>query len=131
MPLSRWYRFLTERLNANRGPWARRAFLGAIVLAAAVYFFRDAMFGTPVETVSAERGDIVQTVVASGRVMTPQRVSVGAVVTERVVGIPVQEGQSVKRGDTLVVLDDSDERAAIAQAQAAVAQAEALSLIHI
>ncbi len=109
----------------NLGPWARRAFLAAIVLAAAVYFFRDAVLGTPVETVSAERGDIVQTVVASGRVMTPQRVSVGAVVTERVARIPVEEGQSVKRGDTLVVLDDSDERAAIAQAQAAVAQAEA------
>jgi len=99
--------------------------LAAIVLAAAGYFFRDALLGTPVETVAAVRGDIVQTVVASGRVMTPQRASISAVITERVVGIPVQEGQSVKRGDTLVVLDDSDERAAIAQAQAAVAQAEA------
>ena len=57
--------------------------------------------------------------------MTPQRVSVGTVLTERIVRIPVEEGQKVKRGDILIVLDDSDERAAIAQAQAAVAQAEA------
>ena len=125
MPLPSRYKHLSERLNANRGPWARRAILAAVVLAAAGFFFRDAILGTPVETATVVRGDIVQTVVASGRVMTPQRVSVSAVSTERVVGIPVQEGQSVKRGDVLVVLDDADERAAIAQTRAAVAQAEA------
>jgi HlyD family secretion protein len=37
----------------------------------------------------------------------------------------VEEGQRVRRGDVLIVLDDRDERAAIAQTQAAVAQAEA------
>jgi HlyD family secretion protein len=57
--------------------------------------------------------------------MTPQRVAVGAVITGRVERIPVQEGQSVRRGDILVALDDRDERAAVAQARAAVAQAEA------
>jgi HlyD family secretion protein len=41
------------------------------------------------------------------------------------VRIPVEEGQTVRRGDTLIVLDDRDERAAVAQAQAAVLQAEA------
>ena len=65
------------------------------------------------------RGDLVQTVVASGRVTTPQRVSVGAVVTERVARIPVDEGQTVRRGDVLIELDDRDERAAVAQAEAA------------
>jgi HlyD family secretion protein len=64
-------------------------------------------------------------VVASGRVTTPQRVSVGAVITGRVTRIPVKEGQSVKRGDVLIELDDEDERAAVAQARGAVAQAEA------
>ncbi len=125
MPVPSWYKFLTDRFHGNRGLWARRAFLAAIVLAGVGYFFRDELLGKPVETVLAVRGDIVQTVVASGRVMTPQRASVGAVITERIVRIPVQEGQTVKRGDVLIVLDDSDERAAIAQAQAAVAQAEA------
>jgi len=125
VPVPRLKQFVTNGLKAIRGPWARGIVLAAIVLAVAGYFFRDAMLGTPVEMAEVVRGDIVQTVVASGRVMTPQRASVSAVVTERVARIPVQEGQSVKRGDPLVVLDDSDERAAIAQAQAAVAQAEA------
>jgi HlyD family secretion protein len=64
-------------------------------------------------------------VVASGRIITPQRVSIGAVITERVARIPVAEGQSVHRGDVLIQLDDRDERAALAQAQASVAQADA------
>ena len=36
------------------------------------------------------RGDLLQTVVASGRIITPQRVSIGAVITERVARIPEQ-----------------------------------------
>jgi HlyD family secretion protein len=102
-----------------------RSLVALAALAAAAYLFRDAIFGAPVNVSVVVRGDIVQTVVASGRVMTPQRVSVGAVITERVARIPVEEGQTVRRGDVLIELDDRDERAAYAQAQAAVAQAEA------
>jgi HlyD family secretion protein len=121
----RWHFRSTDRAAFLRGAWPRRALLAAAVLAVAAFVLRDEILGTPVELAEVVRGDLVQTVVASGRVTTPQRVSVGAVVTDRVVRIPVEEGQSVKRGDVLIVLDDRDERAAIAQAQAAVAQAEA------
>jgi len=103
----------------------RRGIFALAVLAVPGYFFRDAIFGVPVETAEVRRGDIVQTVVASGRVTTPQRVSIGAPITELVARVPVEEGQTVRRGDALIVLDDRDERAAIAQAQAVVAQAEA------
>ena len=115
-------------LNDNTIPlqrWLKRGLLIALVLAVAGYFLRNVILGTPVGTYEAVRSDLVQTVVASGRIMTPQRVSVGAVITERVVRIPVQEGQSVKRGDVLIELDDKDERAALAQSRGAVAQAEA------
>lgn len=110
---------------ALRAPRVRRGLALAALAAVAVFVFRDAIFGAPVEVHAVARGDIVQTVVASGRVTTPQRVAVGAVVTDRVAEIPVAEGQSVRRGDLLIRLDDRDERAAVAQAQAAVAQAEA------
>ena len=123
--LPRWHEFLTNPPNPMHGPWVKRALLAAVVLAAGSYVFRDAILGTPVEVVAIARGDLVQTVVASGRVMTPQRVSVGAPITEWVVRIPVEEGQGVRRGAALIMLDDRDERAALAQAQAAVAQAEA------
>jgi HlyD family secretion protein len=105
--------------------WIKRSLLIALVLAVAGFLLRDLILGKPVEAVQAVRSDLVQSVVASGRIMTPQRVAVGAVITGRVERIPVQEGQSVRRGDILVVLDDRDERAAVVQARAAVAQAEA------
>ena len=104
--------------------------LGWVVFAlaaagAAVFFFRDAILGKPVEAHEAIRGDLVQTVVASGRIITPQRLSVGTTVTERVARIPVKEGQKVRKGDVLIELDDKDERAALEQSKASVAQAEA------
>jgi HlyD family secretion protein len=105
--------------------WIKRSLLIALVLAVAGYFLRNVILGTPVGTYEAVRSDLVQTVVASGRIMTPQRVSVGAEITGRVARIPVQEGQNVSRGDVLIELNDKDERAAVAQAQATVAQAEA------
>jgi len=92
---------------------------------AAAFFSRDAILGKPVEAHEAIRGDLVQTVVASGRIITPQRLSVGATVTERVARIPVNEGQKVRKGDVLIELDDKDERAALEQSKASVAQAEA------
>ena len=102
----------------------RAAFLLAAA-ALAAYVGRNALFGTPVETVEVLRADLIQTVVASGRVMSPRRVRVGAVITGRVVAIPVTEGQAVKKGAELVLLEDKDVRAALAQAQAGVAQAAA------
>ena len=96
-----------------------------IAVAAVGYFLRNPILGTPVAVQEVVRGELVQTVVASGRVITPQRVSVGAVLTEWVKRIPVEEGQTVHNGDVLIELDSRDEQAAVAQAEAAVAQAEA------
>jgi len=99
--------------------------LALAALGSAAFASRDLILGAPVEAYEAVHGDLVQTVVASGRIITPQRVSIGAVITERVVRIPVQEGQRVRRNDVLIELDDRDERAALEQARAALAQAEA------
>jgi HlyD family secretion protein len=106
-------------------PGAKWSLIAALALAAALFAARNLILGKPVRTLEAVRGALVQTVVASGRIITPQRVSVGATITERVARIPVEEGQAVKKGDVLIELDATDERAALAQAQAAVAQAEA------
>lgn len=105
--------------------WSKRGAILAAVAIVAVVVFRDAIFGTPVAPHAVRRAEIVQTIVATGRVMTPLRVSVGAVITERVGRIPVDEGQAVKAGDVLIALEDRDERAAVAQARAAVDQADA------
>ena len=105
--------------------WLKWGAVGLLAVAVAGFALRNVIFGAPIETHEAVRGDLVQTVVASGRIMTPQRISVGAVITERIARIPVAEGQSVRSGDVLIELDDKNPRAAVEQAQAAVAQAEA------
>jgi HlyD family secretion protein len=114
-----------DKLSSPGRRRLKSALIGLLALAAVGFASRNLIFGKPVETYETTRGDLVQTVVASGRIMTPQRVSIGAVITERVARIPVEEGQSVRRGEVLIELDDTDERAALAQAQASVAQAEA------
>ena len=116
---------LKDNPYSFRGPWLKRVAFALALLATAGVVFRDQIFGPQVEVYEARRLDLLQTVVSSGRIMTPQRVSIGSVITATVVRIPVDEGQSVHHGDVLIVLDDKDTRAALAQAQAAVAQAEA------
>jgi len=123
--LSRWRENAVDGGAFLRSTWVKRGLLLVAVAAAAAFVFRDAILGAPVAVHEVVRGDIVQTVVASGRVITPQRVSVGAVITERVARIPVEEGQSVRQGDVLIQLDDRDVRASLAQAQATVEQADA------
>ena len=116
---------MADQPVSPRRRWIKRGLLIALALGVAGFLLRNLILGKPVETHQAVRSDLVQTVVASGRIITPQRAAVGAVITGRVARIPVEEGQSVKRGDVLIVLDDEDERASVAQASGAVAQAEA------
>ena len=73
----------------------------------------------------AERGELRQAVVASGRVRTPQHVEIAAQVTGRVAAVAVREGERIEPGQVLVRLDDAEARAAADQARATLAQGEA------
>ncbi|MBU1722302.1 MAG: biotin/lipoyl-binding protein, partial [Gammaproteobacteria bacterium] len=105
--------------------WLKIASAVFIALLIIGFLARNALLGTPVEAHAVVQGELRQTVVASGRITWPQRVSVAAEITGRVSAIPVQEGQQVKRGQLLIQLEDSTDRASLAQATAAVALAEA------
>lgn len=78
-----------------------------------------------VRITSTTRRDLEQHLVASGRVRVPSRVQVAARTSGLVLAVGVVEGQRVKVGDLLVQLEDGSERAAVAQAEAAVKQASA------
>ncbi len=79
----------------------------------------------PVVTVEAvARRDIVQTVVAVGHVESRYRVDIGAQLTGVVASVPVEEGQAVKEGDVLILLDDKDLRAVVDQAEGALSSAQ-------
>jgi HlyD family secretion protein len=92
---------------------------------AALYLLRNVLLGTPTAVYRATQAELVQTVVASGRVVSPQRVTVALQGAGRVMRVAVVEGQTVERGQLLIELDNSDARATLAQASAAVAEAQA------
>ena len=105
--------------------WLKISLTAVVLLCISGYFARNLLFGTPVEAHAVVKSELRQTVVASGRITWPQRVSVAAEITGRVNKVPVKEGQQVKRGDLLIQLADSTDRASLAQATTAVALAEA------
>ncbi|HYL23086.1 MAG TPA: efflux RND transporter periplasmic adaptor subunit [Burkholderiales bacterium] len=109
--------------RAVRPRWHIGAVLALVAVAG--YFGFLALAGPKVDAVRVMRRDIVQTVVASGRVAKPHRVDIGAQVIGTVTGVPVAEGQTVKTGETLIVLDSTEARALAKQAELAVAQGEA------
>jgi len=111
--------------KVTRRPWLKISILILLLLSVAVYFSRNLILGKPVDAYLATISELAQTVVASGRVITPQRITIAAETTGRVNLIPVSEGQVVKRGQLLIQLNDQDERASLAQATATVKQAKA------
>jgi HlyD family secretion protein len=109
-----------RKLLRRPGLWLLAVFVSAV---AVVLLMRAR--GPVVQTVLAERRDLEQHIVASGRVRVPTRVQVSAQLSGLVVAVGAVEGQRVSKGDLLVQLDDSTERASVAQAEAAVKQAQA------
>ena len=100
--------------------------LAAILIAGGAYVWGvPFVFGPVIVPVSVVRQEVVQTVVASGKVETTTLVNLGTQVTGTVSLIFVAEGEKVHADQALLSLADGDARAALAQAQAGVAQAQA------
>ncbi|MCC7272019.1 MAG: efflux RND transporter periplasmic adaptor subunit [Alphaproteobacteria bacterium] len=107
--------------------WSHRWFVLVATMAAGIGAWEGArvVVGTAVVVDPARRGDLIQTVVASGHVETPFRVEIGSQITGTVAEVLVEEGQRVAKGQPLVSLDARELKAATVQAEGAAAQAEA------
>lgn len=92
------------------------------VIAIGVFLF---MRGEAVNVVIAERGELRQAVVASGRVRTPQRIEIAAQISAKVLAVEAQEGATVSTEQILLRLDAAEWQANAAQSRAALAQSEA------
>lgn len=100
------------------------AFVGIIVINVATGGNR----AVTVRMAEVERRDLVATVTASGKI-TPQRsVDVAADITGRIIDIPVEEGDEVRRGQLLLRIDPTQYQAAEARAEALLASARASAL---
>ncbi len=109
----------------SRKAWIKIGIAVFLILLVIVFLSRNLLLGTSVEAYATQSTELRQTVVASGRVITPQRVSVASKVIGRVKNIPVAEGEKVMRGQLLIQLDNQDEMASIAQAETSIDQARA------
>ena len=92
-----------------------------VVLMASFVWLR----GTDVLVSVVRRGDLIETVVASGHVESQFRVDIASQMIGTVAQIPVQEGQSVHAGQTLLVLSSDELANTSAQARDVMAQAQA------
>ncbi|WP_292584020.1 efflux RND transporter periplasmic adaptor subunit [Mesorhizobium sp.] len=108
-------------VSANK--WLIPALLVAVALGA--WLLARWLVGPAVVVYPVVRGDLVKTVVASGHVESPYRVNIASQITGTVRDVLVIEGQSVKQGQPLVVLEPSELNAAVVAAEGAVAEAEA------
>lgn len=81
--------------------------------------------GPAVSWIAPAQGTVVQTVVASGRVMSPGEVNVGSTLGGVVRAVHVREGERVRAGQRLVDFDDDELVAQVAQARAGVQVAAA------
>lgn len=89
------------------------------------HFGAALIFGPIISVAPIARADLVQTLVASGHVETPFRISISSQIIGVVAAIPVAEGQQVRAGDILIQLDDHEAKASVVLAQGQLAQAEA------
>lgn len=105
-------------------PRLRTVLIVVLILAAGGLATR-ALLGQPVATVSAQRGPLIETVVATGRVITPARAALGSQIAGTVAEVLVREGVQVKAGQVLARLIAHEQAAALDQADKSVAEAEA------
>jgi len=106
----------------------RRRILQAVALAvgaAAVLVFLLRPKALPVDIVTLAATDVQTSVVASGRVLPPAKVEIGATITARVEKVLVREGARIEADQVLVELERSELAAAAAQARAALTRAQA------
>jgi HlyD family secretion protein len=110
-----------QRLSMRR----KISIIVIVLLLAALTLFMLRPANVAVQLISAVPADIQTSVVASGRVLAPSRVDIGATITGRVETVRVREGARVAADEILVELDPRELKAAVAQAEAAVTRARA------
>lgn len=93
-----------------------------VIAAVAGWLLLGKLRGPELEAYQVGARPLVQTVVATGRVVAVSRAQVGSPVTGVVVERRVEEGDRVQPGDVLAVLRADDLEAAAAEAGAALAQ---------
>ena len=105
-------------------PYKRVALILLILVALAIPA-RTLLLGKTVASLTPKRQTLLETVISSGRVITPTRVLLGSELVGHVVEVAVEEGDKVIAGQVLARLRDDELRAALDQARRGVEEAQA------
>ncbi|TAK55427.1 MAG: efflux RND transporter periplasmic adaptor subunit [Gammaproteobacteria bacterium] len=111
---------MVERLPAffrRPGPWL--ALAPALVLAA---WLTRGVVTPAIEVYQVSAAPLVANVVATGRVQTRSRVTIGSEITGTLVERLVAEGAGIAAGDLVARLEDREQRARVSEAAAALGQ---------
>lgn len=117
------------RLRTRRKPWWIVVVLVVAALVAGGVVFARRKSATPAPrylTATVTRGDLTETVRATGTVRPVLEVQVGAQISGRVTSVAVDFNSRVRRGDLLAELDATPYLAQAAQVRAALASARAV-----
>lgn len=97
--------------------WIIVATVVAAVAGGSWYFYQSSSTKTAVviKTVGIERGDIVSTVAATGTIKAVNSVDISSKITGLIRELNVQENDTVKAGQVLIVLDDTRLQAQVSQ----------------
>ncbi len=102
--------------------------LGGVVLVAAIIvvgMMQGKKKGTEVSVAAVEKKQLVEQVSASGRVQPQTKVNITSEVNGEVIDLKVKEGDTVKQGQLLIVLDTTRLRSDVDQARFAMSETEA------
>lgn len=108
------------RLRLPRWPWLLA--IGVVVLVA--MRLPGWLQGPEVTVYAVERGPLLANVVATGRVQTPSRVTLGSEIAGVLVERSVTEGDRIAPGQVIARLRDDELQARLHEAEAALAQLE-------
>ena len=103
----------------------KRVLLVLLILVALAIPARSLLLGKAVATLSPQRQAVQESVISSGRVITPMRVELGSELVGHVVEVAVEEGDRVRAGQVLARLRDDELRAALDQTRRGVEEAQA------
>ena len=102
----------SETTGRKAGPWPRRAAVGGLLALLLLAFLAiRACRGTGVPADRVVRRDVVETLVVNGRVLAESKSAIASRLVGIVQEVPVREGDRVKKGQLLVLLNETEARA--------------------
>lgn len=119
----------TKPRRRRLGRWIFLAIL-VLLLAAGFRFYQQSKQEKPtvVTLEPAARRTIIQLVSATGKIQPETEVKISPEVAGEIIELPVVDGQTVKKGDLLIRIKPDAYKAQVAQQEAAIASAKAMSL---